>query len=159
MRMLFFFLLTLAAGLIQVAFLNQARLFGAGPDLFLALTVIAAVNLNAGQAAACGLFNGMLKDMFDPAPFGINAAVFALAALAVARLNRTLRLDNAFSCSLFAGAAVIAAGCASWFLLLFFQPGVPGPAFLRVIFLEALLTAVTVPVLIRAVNFAAHSPR
>jgi rod shape-determining protein MreD len=159
MRSVVFLSLTAAAGLVQVAFLSQLRLFGAGPDLFLAMTVIAAVNLEARQALVIGLLNGLLKDVFDAGPFGVNAFIFPLIALLFSKLNRTLSLDTHLSCSLITAAAVIISGFAAWIILSFSQTVVPGGAFLRAMFLEAVLTALVIPPLFTMARSALRALR
>jgi rod shape-determining protein MreD len=147
-----------AAGLAQVAFLNQVRVFGVAPDLFLAITIIAAVSSDIPHALLIGIATGMFKDIFDSGPFGVNTAVFPFAAMLVAWLNRTLSLENGFSCAVITLAVVIAADICSWVILSYAQATVPS-SFARVVFLEALLTAVTVPPLFGIAAAAARSLR
>lgn len=141
------FLLTAVAGACQVAFFDQVRCFGAGPDFFLAMTVIAAVHLDTGAAVAIGILSGLFKDIFCAVPLGVNAAILPFLAITVSRLNRTLSLENRLACALISGVAVVAADCAAWIILSYSQLSVPHGAFLRAIFFEALLTAAVTPLL------------
>lgn len=156
-RVLLFLLLTAAAGLVQVSFLDRIQFFGAKPDLFLALTVIAAVTLNPPRAFWIGLFGGLLKDVLDSGPFAINVIMFPLMAFIISRLNRTLSLENRLSCSIITALAVIILNIGAWIALAYSQVSVPHGVFLRIMFLEALITALASAALFVFTRSSTHS--
>lgn len=152
-----FFILAFAAGLGQVAVFDRIRLFGAAPDLFMSSAVIAAVSFSPPLALCAGLFAGVFKDLFDVAPVAVNSILFPLTALLICRLNRTLSLESRLSCSLIAALAVMACNILAWFILAYSQGAVPRGIFVRVVMLDAVLTALAVSVLFPVFRPAAVS--
>lgn len=142
-----FFIIAFAAGLAQVAVFDWIRIFGAAPDLFLASAVIAAVSFSPPLAFCAGLFAGVFKDLFDVAPVAVNSILYPFAALLICRLNRTLSLESRLSCSLIAALAVTVCNILAWIILAYSQGAVPRGIFVRVIMLDAFLTALAVSVL------------
>ena len=152
-----YIVIALAAGLAQVAFLDRFRIFGAAPDLFMGPAVIAAVSFNAPAAVCAGLFAGVFKDLFDVAPVAVNSILYPLTALLVCRLNRTLSLESRLSCSLIAGLAVAACNIIAWIILAYSQAAVPQGIFVRIVILDAALTALAVAALFPVFRPAAAS--
>ncbi|MGE5308462.1 MAG: rod shape-determining protein MreD [Deltaproteobacteria bacterium] len=156
-RLIPFAVLIALAGLAQVTLLSDVRVFGAGPDLFLALCVIAAVSLDPRRALLTGLFGGVLKDLFDPGPFAVNCIVFPLMTLLISRLNRTLPLESRLSCSIVTAISVLAVNITAWIMLAFAQVTLAQGALLRIMFLESLLTALASAALFTFVKPADYS--
>lgn len=154
--MSFFFFVTLLAGfgLAQASLLSRVGLFGATPDFFSALTVIAAVLLAPWQAVCAGLLAGIFKDSFDVLPFGLNTLLLPLLALAFSRLNRKLSLGNELLCSILGGAGVFACTLAGGMALVFYGRQVPSGALAARGLVAAVLTGLVIFPLFRSIKSA-----
>jgi rod shape-determining protein MreD len=154
MSFFFFSVLLAVLGLAQVSFASRVGLFGVTPDLFSALTVIAAVLLSPWQAVSAGLLAGLFKDSFDVHAFGMNTILLPLLALAFSRLNRRLSLDNELLCAILGGAAVFACTLVGGMVLVFSGRPVPSGALASRGLLAAVLTGLVIFPLFRSIKSA-----
>lgn len=81
------YFLLLSALLIHLTLLSHVRFLGAAPDLMLIIVIFFALFFGPGPGLEAGLAAGILKDMFTPDFFGMNAVACAVTGLVVGMLN------------------------------------------------------------------------
>jgi len=69
--------------IVQIAVVSQIRLFGAAPDLLLALALSVGVVGGPDRGARVGFAAGLAYDVFLTTPLGLSALVYTLAAYSV----------------------------------------------------------------------------
>jgi rod shape-determining protein MreD len=85
-RLRIFIILALAL-VIHMTVLGYLNIFGAKPDLLLALTIFFALFLGGRMGLETGIMAGFLKDIFSFDVFGVNMFVLGITGLLVGMLN------------------------------------------------------------------------
>lgn len=150
-KALYFFLLILAA-VLEPAVFQRVRLFGAGPDLFLIIIVLASVHLDLKWALAVAVSAGMLKDACGFLPFGVSTFAYPLVSYLIFRLNRMFSLQNEVFCACFTAASCLACAFVYRFYAGIIELAVPLGPFARISFLQALYTGLVFPVFVSGVR-------
>lgn len=94
MRYLFFFLVILASGLLQVTFLDYFRILGVKPDLLLISIVTASLSFELRWVIIFSLFAGLFKDAFNSNTLAINTLLFPLWGFLIFKLSRKISLEE-----------------------------------------------------------------
>ncbi len=151
-----FIFLLLFFTLLQVGLLQNLRVFGVKPDLFLVCVVVVSLYFDVEYALIFSFLCGILKDTFSIYGFGLNTFFLPVLSFLVMKLSRKVALDN---------TPVL---CAGVFLITIFYDiiiriisgylgaVIPFWAFLRISLLESLYTALIFPIAFRLIKRAAH---
>lgn len=142
-----FAFVVIASALLQATALNHLRIFSVKPDLLLCSVIFASIFFKDQEALFFSALAGILKDLLSgPSPFGIYTVLFSLSGFVIMQLSKKISLDNhpvRITC-------VFAVAFLNNILvrLIFFFLGNPVVSlgiFLRILFLEALYTALAWP--------------
>jgi rod shape-determining protein MreD len=152
MKKILFFLLIVILGILQLAVLDCFKVFNLKPDLLLIAAVIAGLSLNLRWALASGIFAGLLKDIFGVSGFGLNALLFCLWVLLIARLAREVSLDNIFMRMALVLVISLIHNTASGIIFTYAGNFIPLGIFLRIVCLGSLYTALVSLLLFKAMD-------
>lgn len=94
MKKLYFLLIIIIAGILQISLLESVRVFNIKPDLLLAVAVIASLSFKLRWAVLFSLLAGVFKDAFSPGAFGINTPLFFLWSLLVIKLRKEISTEH-----------------------------------------------------------------
>jgi len=127
-------------GLLQIAIVDQFKIFGTKPDLILIGVVIAGLFYDWKWALIFGLICGGLKDIFSVDLTAVNTVISALWGFLVVQLARHINLD--LNLSRAALIFIVAVFNALAMRIFFWHSGiyVPLGIFLRTAFLDSLYT-------------------
>ncbi len=92
-------LLIVAAVLVQTTLFRSVRPLGVSPDLVLLMVIASARWVKPEVGVLMGFFGGLVLDMFEAAPFGLNALAFTLAAYVTVRIGDRFNYGLAFGMS------------------------------------------------------------
>lgn len=115
--------------------------------------VLLSIFLNWRLAIACGLFLGFLKDIFGAYPFGINMILFVLWGYSLRKLSSKLPLEDEFILAGVVFTLAILNSILNRFIFLFCGRVIPLGIFLRTSFIEAIYTAILLPLIYRAFSY------
>lgn len=98
-RVFFCLLLVVVAVLVQTTLFRRLRPFGESPDLVLLMVIASARWLKPEVGVLLGFTGGLVLDMFEAGPFGLNALAFTLAAYMTVRIGDRFNYGPAFGMS------------------------------------------------------------
>jgi len=142
MKKWIFFILVLAAVLLEATVLNSFRLFYAKPALVFTCVVLSAFYLDLGPALLLALFAGILQDIFSASLYGIHTLLYPVWTYLIIKVTAKMSLENDY----------LRMGLAAIFLLIYdifarlvlISLGKPALAlgiFLRITFFELFYTS------------------
>jgi rod shape-determining protein MreD len=142
-------LFLVAFALLQGTLLDLFKIFNVKPDLLLISSVIASLYFPFGLALAISLFSGMLKDALGTSAFGVNTLLFPLWTLLIFKLNNQIPLDF-FPIRLFLMFVVsLFQAVASGLILISMGSFIPAGIFSRIVFVQAVYSALLFPALLK----------
>lgn len=129
--------------IVQATLLDHVRVLAVKPDLVFCAVIIAGLifYLEQKTVLATGIAAGMLKDALAGGPFGVNTLLFPAWGLLAARLARKVSTDSFFFRGAFVLAAVILNDILNWIIYACLGRVIPAGAFLRIVLLESVYTA------------------
>ncbi|MDD4981043.1 MAG: rod shape-determining protein MreD [Candidatus Omnitrophica bacterium] len=140
--------------LLQATALNSVSIFGVKPDLLFIGVFYASIFFGVAWAVSLSIFAGFLKDMLCVNTFGVNTLLFPLFCLILIKLSREISLDNNFIRMLSLFILVLINDIIARVIFLFWGNFISWGIFLRTTFLEALYTAVVLPLVFKAIRRA-----
>lgn len=153
MKKWIFFILVLAAVLLEATIFNYFKLFYAKPALVFACAVLATFYFDTGFIVLLAVFAGILQDAFGAAAYGINTLLYPLLVLLIIKLTSKISLDNNYLRAGLLVVILIINDISARLILV--SLGRPVPAlgiFLRITFFQLLYTAAAFPLLFRIVR-------
>ncbi|MDD2702959.1 MAG: rod shape-determining protein MreD [Candidatus Omnitrophica bacterium] len=94
MKNLRFFLIIVAAAVLQSSVVDYFRVFRVSPDLLLICVVLASLHAGWRGALALSFLGGVLKDCLGLNPAGFYTVLFPLIGFITVKLSRDLAIDN-----------------------------------------------------------------
>jgi len=85
-----FYIVLIAAFLIQLLLLDRIKIAGAKPDLLVLLVVFFAIFFGSGAGIEAGFIAGLLKDLYSLDIFGMNIILLSLTGLIAGMLSPKL---------------------------------------------------------------------
>lgn len=159
MRTWFFLLIIFIFGLLQSTILNSFRILAVKPDLIVACVVVASVFLNWRWALFSGLFAGIFKDIFGTAALGINILLLPLWSYLLAKLSKKVSLDDKFVLMATVFIVIFLNDIVSRFINLYFGKFIALGIFLRITFIEALYSALVLPLVLLSFDYLKNLAR
>jgi len=153
MRIFYLIVIILIIFLLQVTFLDYFIFLNIMPDLLLVLLVLVSLRMSfSSWPIVLGLIAGLLKDASGIGGFGLNSLLFPFWCFLVLNLSRKITLENNYLQALLVFLVAllhnIITGLAVIYMGRYILPGI----FLRIVFLDSLYTAITLPLLTRVIN-------
>lgn len=138
--------------LLQSAVLGSISIFGVKPDLLFICVFYAAIFFGIKRSVPFGIFAGFLKDMLCTNTFGINTLLFPLFSIVLFKISREISLDNNFIRIATLFIAMLIHDIAARIIFFFTGNFISWGIFLRTTFLEALYTALVLPLVLRVIR-------
>ena len=143
----------LILALIQSTTLNYFMFFRVKPELMLICLVLLGLFLNWRWALAYSLFLGFLKDIFGVYPFGVNMLLFVFWAYLLKVLSRKVAIEDNLILVALIFILVILNSISNRLILFFCGKIIPLGIFLRVSLIEAVYTAIFMPLVFKAFSY------
>jgi len=139
----------LVLGLLQVTILDYLRFFYARPDLLLISVAVAALVFDLRSSLIFGLFAGLLKDVFSPGVFGLNTVLFPLWGYLVFRLSRLIPIEEDILRMGLVFILTVLHNAVMGVLLISQGEMISFGIFLRIVVVQAILTALVSPLVFK----------
>lgn len=141
MKKTFFLLLICIASILQVSFLDRFSFFRVKPDIMLLGVIIAGLCFELKWALFFAFIAGLLKDTFSANAYISYAMLFSFFAFLIFEARRKISIDNNLMRVLFIFVVSFLCSIVIGILFSLWARSIPIGLFLRISFLEALLTA------------------
>jgi len=128
--------------ILELSVLDYFKIFGVKPNLFLIVVVMASLFFEFYWALLFSFICGVLKDTFSINVFGANTLIFLSLSLLVWWLSKKISIENNFIRALAVYVIAILSGIFSKLINSFGGNYLPVGIFLKVLFIEALYTAI-----------------
>jgi rod shape-determining protein MreD len=141
MRNFRFFLIIVAAALLQFSVMDYFRIFRVSPDLLLICVVLVSLHTGWRGALALSFLSGVLKDCLGLNPAGFYTVLFPLISFITVKLSRELTIDNGPFGALFTFIVTFACDICIMIFLGFLGTVVSWGIVFRILTVEPLYTA------------------
>lgn len=149
MKNYIFFIIILVWALFEVTVLDSFKVFGVKPNLLLINVVIMGLVFPLKWAFILSVFAGILKDSLSATAFGLNLLLFPLWSFLIIKLSRKISLDSNFLRVTLVFIIVVANNIMVRPIYLLLGQFIPLGIFLRTTILEAVYTAVMLPLMFK----------
>ena len=122
---------------------------GLNPQWLLLLALLAGLTASPGWAATLAWFAGLLVDLFSLEPLGLHAFCYAVAALVLARLRRSLYSEHPMTQGTLGFVLALLVGLTLLVRLEIAEPVFRFGAQLPQVLLASVITAALLPALVR----------
>ncbi|MFH0855699.1 MAG: rod shape-determining protein MreD [Candidatus Omnitrophota bacterium] len=152
MKALKLLVITFVLGLFQLALPQYLMVFGVKPDFLLVIVVIASLSLRMRWAILFGASVGLFKDIFGFNGFGLNILLFSCWSFLIVKISRKVSIEDAVVAALLAFVIALLQNIVSGLALIYSGVSVPAGIFLRIVILGSFYTALTLPLILKAIK-------
>lgn len=153
MRKWIFFFIIVLLGIVQLTVLDYFKIFNIKPDLLLICVVIASLIFELKPAMVLSVFAGIFKDAFGVvSTLPINTLLFALWSFLIVRLSKNISLDNNLMRLFLVFIVTILHNTITGLIFIYSGKLVPLGIFLRIVSIEAIYTALILPLVFRIIK-------
>ncbi|MFA6216311.1 MAG: rod shape-determining protein MreD [Candidatus Omnitrophota bacterium] len=145
MKTRLFLILIVVFALAQATILSYLKVFGVMPDILLAVVFIIAMSFPRKQALFLSVCAGMIKDVLNVYPVGINTLIFPLWCFIIMHLKRKISLEQRLFSTLAVGIITFCNGIITHMIFFFDGNGIALLHLLRIAVIESLYTALILP--------------
>jgi rod shape-determining protein MreD len=142
----------LILGFFQLTLLHYFKVFGAQPDLFLVSVILASLFLPERRAIIFSIAVGVFKDTFGLHTFGLNILLFAIWSFLIVKVTRKVAIEDNLSRLLLLFIVALLHNIISGLALVYSGNFIPAGIFLRAVFLGALYTGLTLPLILKIIK-------
>lgn len=148
-KKLYFVLIIIILGILQVTILDYFRIFTVRPDLLLISMVLLSLAFEFRWAFALSVFAGFFKDAFGVSYFGINTLLFGLWSFLILRLSKEITIDNNITRVVLVFIVTLIHNILTRIIFIYLGNAIPLGIFLRIVAIGSIYTAGVSPLVFK----------